>query len=123
MEEIKMPDFYLTSTESDILKQPRKCYIIKKFKAEKREGFLLIKIDPPIIGQNFGLGGNDIDYVALSHRHVGASLFPISEWPLHVFVARLLINPDFVDKLLIKDTQLIAWGEIYKTEEEAQQNK
>ena len=94
-----LPDFYLASSEGYDMEEPRKCYKIKKLNGIKND-YLLIKIDPPIIGQKYGLGGKDIDKVLVFTRHVGASLFPINKWPVYVHIARLLIeNPESFDKI------------------------
>ena len=114
-----LPDFYLASSEGYDMEEPRKCYKIKKLNGIKND-YLLIKIDPPIIGQKYGLGGKDIDKVLVFTRHVGASLFPINKWPVYVHVARLLIeNPESIDKISPNEYHRIAWAELYQTEEKA----
>ena len=111
------PDFYLSSTEGYGLETPRACFRIKRLKGRSYDDYLLVKIDPPIFGQAYGLGAEDIDYVVLAVRYVKTSLFPISEWPLYVHVARLLCDTDIADKTSLeeKDIELIGWGEINQT--------
>jgi len=51
---------------------------------------MLIEIEPALIGQSFGLGATDIRELIISTRHAGQTLYPISEWPSFVYVARIL---------------------------------
>lgn len=114
------PDFYLASTEGYDLEEPRKCWRIRRLTTSHRNDLLLIRIDPPLIGQHYGLGGCDIDFVIIATRHEGATLFPITTWPVYVHVARLLIElPEGISKLQTTDFESIAWAELYKTEKDA----
>jgi hypothetical protein len=114
------PDFYLASTEGYDLEEPRRCWRVKQLTTDSRNDLLLVKIDPPLIGQKYGLGGRDIDLVLIAPRQQGGSLFPINEWPLYVHVARLLIeNPEDRDTLHPNEFESIAWAELYRTEEDA----
>jgi hypothetical protein len=83
------PDVYLASSEGYEMEEPRQWWRIKRVATESGDDLLLMKINPPLVGQKFGLGDKDIDMVFVAPRHVGASLFPISEWPLFVHVARV----------------------------------
>lgn len=113
-------DFYLVSSEGYGMEKPRKCYRIKRLKGAQRDDYLLIKIDPPLIGQKYGLGGRDIDKVIIATRHKGDSLFPIKEWPVFIHVARILID-DLEDRETVVDNEFeeIGWAELYETEEAA----
>lgn len=114
------PDFYLASSEGYGLESPRGCKRVKRMISTSQNDLMLIEIDPPLIGQKYGLGGRDINHVIISPRHQGSSLFPISEWPTFVHVARPLIdNIENCDVLAENEFELIAWAEIYQTEEEA----
>lgn len=87
----------------------------------ERDDYLLVRIEPPIIGQRYGLGGRDIDCVLLATRHEGASLFPIREWPVFVHIARLRIeHPEDRDEVNDDELSSIMWGELYPTEEDAE---
>jgi hypothetical protein len=73
------------------------------------------------MGQPYGLGGQDIDELVLSPRHRGAVLEPPSEWPLYVFVLRLL-GGDVVRELAIsspEQIEIISWAMLVRTEGEA----
>jgi hypothetical protein len=114
------PDFYLSSAESDTLREPRKCWSIKRLRGEIRDDYLLIQIFPPIIGQPFGLGAKDIDLVIIAPRHKGISLFPITSYPVFVHVARPLIDDvESRDMIYNQESEVMFWGELYETEENA----
>lgn len=122
-ENFAQADFYLASSEGYDLEEPRRCWRVKRLMSDHRDDLLLIRIDPPILGQPFGLGACDIDHVVVAAtRHVGASLFPPSEWPLYVHVLRLL-NDDAAgrDRLREGEYESIAWAELYSSEEAARQ--
>lgn len=114
------PDFYLASSEGYGMEEPRSCWRLKRLATDKRDDLLLTKIDPPLLGQKYGLGDRDVDVVLLATRHKGASLFPINEWPLFVHVARLLIeSPQEQTSLREEDFESIAWAELYRSPSEA----
>jgi hypothetical protein len=85
-----------------------------------RDDLLLIRIDPPLIGQKYGLGEHDIDLVLIATRHLGETLFPIDSWPVYVHVARPLVDvPEKHDKLSTDQYESVAWAELYPTEDAA----
>ena len=115
-----IPDFYLASTEGYDLEDPRKCWKIRRLSTPDRNDLLLIRIDPPLIGQKYGLGGRDIDRVIVATRHKGYTLFPVTTWPAYVHVARLLVDlPEDKSELQAAEFEPIAWAELYKTEKDA----
>jgi len=80
----------------------------------------LIQIDPPLIGQSFGLGSSDTDELLISPRFEGSTLCPITEWPAHVYVARILDESVRATKTVKSgQVQVIAWGLLFRTLEEA----
>ena len=114
------PDFYLSSSEGYGLEIPRRCWRVRRISTDSRDDLLLLKIDPPLIGQKYGLGSHDIDLILVATRYDGSSLFPINEWPVFVHVIRSLIdNPEQRNKLSHGEFESIAWAEIYRTEEDA----
>jgi hypothetical protein len=114
------PDFYLSSTEGYDMESVRRSWRIKRMATANRDDLLLIEIDPPLIGQKYGLGDRDVKIVVIAPRHEGTSLFPIKEWPLSVHVARLLIdNPKDRNVLSDHDFESIGWAELYRTEDDA----
>jgi hypothetical protein len=69
-----------------------------------------------------GLGGRDIDLVLLATRHKGDSLLPVSQWPLPIYVCRLLVDhPERRLRLADADFELVASAELYKSEDDASQ--
>ena len=114
------PDFYLESSEGENeLNEPRRCFAIKRISSDNRNDLLLVRIDPPLIGQQFGLGDQDVDQVILATRHEGTTLFPVSEWPLYVHVARFLVPHKAADLVHNSEMESFAWGELYPTEKAA----
>jgi hypothetical protein len=113
-------DFFLASSEGYGLTEPRSCKRIKRVRSDNRDDLLLVKIEPPLIGQPFGLGERNIDTLLIATRHKGDSLFPISRWPIYVHVARLLIdNPERRDQIHDNEFESIAWAELYRTQKDA----
>jgi hypothetical protein len=113
-------DFCLASSESYHLTEPRSCKRIKRVRSDNRDDLLLVKVEPPLIGQLYGLGGRDIDTLLVATRHKGDSLFPISKWPVSVHVARLLIeNPERREQIHDNEFESVAWAELYRTKEDA----
>ena len=115
---MEKPDFFLVSSEGRP-DQPRRCFRLQRVLGRSGDDYLLVRIDPPIIGQPFGLGGRDIDRVILATKYVGSSLFPISEWPMSVHVARLLRELRKGDTLTKEDLEVIDWAQLYSSKEEA----
>ncbi len=92
-------DFFLSAAgESEGLASPRACWEKARLKDQVRDDHMLVEIEPPLIGQGYGLGGQDITSLILSARHEGFPLFPVKEWPCHVYIARIL--DDTVSKTL-----------------------
>lgn len=117
----KSPDFYLsTAGEYGALAAPRACWQKARLRDDTRDDYMLIDIQPALDGQRFGLGGKDITSLVLSSRHVGQTLFPPSEWPAFVYVARILDDAVFSSVSFTNEqVQLIAWGTVFRTPEEA----
>ena len=120
---IQPSDFYLVSSEGYGLEQVRKCYRLKRLGGRRTDDYLLVRIDAPLPGQRYGLGSAMIHQVVLATRHEGESLFPVSEWPLYVHVARPLHEVRRQRKLAASDLELIGWAEIYPTEEVARERR
>jgi hypothetical protein len=110
-------DFFIASSEGYGMSEPRACYSLRRLRTESRDDLLLIRIEPPLIGQQYGMGGRDVDTVFVAPRHKGTSLFPPHHWPIYVHVGRLLGSPDNPpDPLHRTDYEEIAWAELYETE-------
>lgn len=92
----------------------RKCRVLGRLKDDFRDDYMLVSIDPPVIGQEYGLGDQDITKLVISTRSQGETLFPISAWPCRVYISRIL-NEQAVENGLLKqnDIELIVWGNIF----------
>jgi hypothetical protein len=111
------PDFYLVSSNGYGLEEPRSCWRIKRVIAGKRDDFLLTRVDPPA---PIEFGRRHVDLVLLASKHVGFSLFPITNWPAAVYVFQPLVpDPESRDWFLKNEYYLTAWAELYRTEQEA----
>lgn len=87
---------------------------------EYRDDYMLIDIDPPLTGARFGLGGEKITSLVIASRHRGQTLYPVSEWPSYVYVARIVDNKSpSTSALATGQIELIAWGAIFKSLGEA----
>jgi hypothetical protein len=115
------PNFFLSSAgEYKLLSEPRACWEKTRLRDNVRDDYMLIEIKPPLIAQGFGLGGNDITQLIISTRHQGYTLHPITEWPSHVYVTRILDEAVLRASSFTKNqVELIAWAMIFPTLEAA----
>jgi hypothetical protein len=85
-----------------------------------RKECALVQLSPGVIGREFG-AVNDLELFIIAPRHEGWGLSPIREFPCFVFICRLLIdnveNKQEIDK---NDVEIVGWGELYRTREDAQ---
>ena len=81
-------DFYLCLNEGT--GEPQACWIKGRRRYGDRDDCMLVAVEPPIIGQTYGLGSEDIYHLLLATRWQGQTLLPISQWPTHTYVLRLL---------------------------------
>lgn len=111
-------DFFLRLREGE--GEPRACWFKRRLRDKFRDDWMLVAIEPPLIGQSYGLGETDIYFLMLATRHRGHTLFPVSEWPAHVYVLRIIdsavIERDEFDN---SETELIEWGVLHKNYEDA----
>jgi hypothetical protein len=79
-----------------------------------------VEIEPPLIGQKYGLGEHDLAEVIIIPRHEGDFIANVALGPVSVHVARSLVG-NLRGREIIGDNELhlIAWAEIYKSEEDA----
>lgn len=119
----KRPDFFMSAAGemTGDFAAVRACWIRGRVRDDVHDGHMLVEIDPPVIGQKYGLGGRDITAVILSPRFHESPLSPVVEWPGHVYVSRIL-DQSVIESLAISKGQveLIAWAMIFPTIEEAQ---
>jgi hypothetical protein len=115
------PDFYLaTGVEYGALAVPRDCRIEARLSNKVRDDHLLVRIDPPLVGQSFGLGSRDIEQLVLTAIFEGSGLCPINAWPAHVYIARILDESIGTTRTIKSgQVQVIAWGMLFQTMAEA----
>jgi hypothetical protein len=111
-------DFFLRLNEGT--GEPRACWCKRRLRDKARDDWMLVAIEPPVIGQPYGLGEEDIYHLLLATRLQGQGLFPVSQWPASVYVVRLL-NKSVLQQEEFDNaqTQLIDWGVLHRTFEDA----
>jgi hypothetical protein len=114
------PNFYLVSGERSDPQTPTACWAERRLRDSRRDDYMLVHIRPAIIGQKYGLGGSEIDRLVLSARLTGNTLYPIKEWPCHVYVMRIL-NGRILNSLSLDegDVEMISWGTLHRTLDDA----
>ena len=115
------PDFVLDPTDTGDLRLLRHCWKVRRLGDEIRDDYLLVRVAPPFEGKEYGRRSDEtIDHVLLCTRHRGHSLFPVREWPEHVYVATVDLGV-LAEATSFRSNQatLIAWGLIYPTEDQA----
>jgi hypothetical protein len=114
------PDFYLSSTDTDALSEPRKCYVIKKISFDNQRDLLAVRINPPINGQSFGFS-EKVKILILAPHKKGVSLAINEKFPIDVYV---LIISSYDQRVRthfkLGELQLVYWGEIYQTYKDAE---
>lgn len=115
------PDFLLTTLgeSSGPLAEPRACRTMGRLRDQNRDDYMLVEIDPALSGQRYGLGGQEITQLLLSTRLKGQTLFPIKDWPVSVYVTRILDGAILrTSSFTAAQVELIAWGSLYRSLDE-----
>jgi len=112
--------YFLSSLDSSRFEPVRECELLKQLWFDTGKKCALVKLNPPVIGQDFNVGA-DIESVVLANRHEGATLFPIDEFPCFVVIARPL-KPGLEDRdtITMDDLQIIGSGELYRSRGDAE---
>lgn len=115
----KQPDFYLITGERSEPIMPTACWAFERLRDSSHDDYMLVHISPAIVGQKFGLGPTNIDRLILSTRLAGTSLYPIQQWPCHVYVMRIK-NEDILTsrRLDAADVEMISWGTLHKDKDD-----
>jgi hypothetical protein len=117
------PSFYLASVDSYPTLAPRSCFVEERLSVqEERDDYLRVRIEPPIQGQPFGRGERLVKDVVLATRYAGTTLPPISEWPMTVFICRI-VNDSIRNsgKASAQDVEVMLIGELYNSLSAAQE--
>ena len=114
------PDFFLISGERSDPIVATACWREGRLSDGNRDDYMLVSIDPPIVGQKYGLGATNINNLILSAHLLGVALFPITRWPCFVNVMRIK-NEAILKSLLFQaaDIEIIGRGSLLPTKEEA----
>jgi hypothetical protein len=113
----RTPSFYLVSVETMPYIDPRACHLLEVLRSQERQDdFLRVQIVPPLEhAQNH-------NEVVLATRYIGSSLNPISEWPIDVYVCRIL-NASIRNsgKVSSRDLQILFIGQLLPSLKEAEE--
>lgn len=110
---------YLSSLESYRFEPVRKCRLVRLIRFDTGKPCALVSLHPGVSGQDFGVPG-DLDTLILATRHEGASLAPIREFPCFVYIGIPSLHWDSSrDEISSDHVQIIAWGELYASAEDA----
>ena len=114
---------YLSSLDSARFEPVRVCQIVDIRKFGSGKDAVVATLDPGVPGQDFG-SGEDIDTVILATRFEGASINPIDKFPCFVFIAiPAQGRPLPASPIRSDDLQIIGWGELYRSSEDATSHK
>jgi hypothetical protein len=81
---------------------------------QSRPDSLWVEVDPPLSAPRLNIPGPDVKDVILATRHVGASLQPVNESPVHVYICRALRDDIYsTGRFEDADVKQIEWGEVY----------
>ncbi len=107
-----MVNFYLISTELREPYEPRACRIVRRLRSEVRDDLALVEVEPPL-ARHIHETDEDISWLILASRQQGGSLFPVSEWPLPVYICRLKgKDKPAGDTIASEDLAILDWGEV-----------
>ena len=112
--------FLSTAGEYQPLAEPHACWELDRMRDSLRDDYMLVRIEPPFRDER--IGPEDLDTLILSTRLRPHSLYPITSWPVHVYVTRV-VEPAILKALRFKkeEVQLLAWGAIFETLKDAEE--
>ena len=102
----------LTSTEYERLTGPITCEILSNMYVNNRQ-VLVVKIEPPLTGIDYGRGFRAINYLHLISKYKDAEIKNLNKFPIDVivFVPDNLEEPLKIDRKWSK-MQSIGWAEL-----------
>lgn len=104
-------DVLLRSTELREPYEPRRCRLLKRLRSELRDDLALVEVLPPFEPDVYG-SPEAFDQLILAARHEGDTIFPVSRWPLRVYICRVdeaTTRGEFVPS---SSVTILDWGEI-----------
>lgn len=119
----RVPDFYLASSETLGLEDPRRCWREREVLLEGgNRPLLLVRIEPNLVGSNFNLSF-DPNEVLLAPRHSRGRL-ETNHWPVYVHVAVFIGTGSGLGRSVsLANVEHIAWGELYPSQREAEERR
>ena len=110
-----MFNFYLASTELREAYEPLACRIIRRVRSELLDDLALVEVERPLPRQVYDTP-QDVRWLILASRLKGTTLFPVSQWPLSVYICRLKgkCEPPS-EAIMAEDLAILDWGEIRRT--------
>jgi hypothetical protein len=120
---MQMKTYYLSSLESVKFEPTRRCDFVASLRLTTGKSCVLVRISPAISLQEYNLT-DDVDTLVLVSRHEGQDITAIQTFPFFVFIARALIANIQDSGVISKDNlQILAWGELYRTKEDADEHR
>ncbi|MBI9090104.1 MAG: hypothetical protein JEZ12_12890 [Desulfobacterium sp.] len=106
---------YLSSYEYEEFEKPRKIVSLTKLKIEGRVAFRVL-VDIPVFGQDYGLGGVDVDTLYIVGRFEDIEELNSFPFEVHVLIPKMIGSDTFnsLDQL-----QNIGWASVYDNEKDA----
>ena len=104
--------FLLTSTELREPYEPRTCRVVRRLRNEVRDDLALVEIEPPLPAHVYD-SARDLDHLILGAKHEGRTLFPVSEWPLYVYICGMKNGQaPQGEQIYSMDFSILDWGRI-----------
>lgn len=116
---------YLNSLEDDEFSHTRECQILRSITLSNGKDALIVRVDPPVIGQYFDQG-TDVSVFALVARSEGQSVTHIRHYPCSVHIAKLRRSDRLYTNdppINVSDLYVVAWGDLYRTRDDAETHR
>lgn len=116
-----MKRLYLSSYEYDDFSVPREVIQYHELTIDGRK-VMMLHIENPLIGQQYGWGGEDIDKIYVTNRFEGDSLDKLDTFPIDVYVL-IPKNPKIFLPSSLSELSNIAWACLYDNLKDAENHK
>jgi hypothetical protein len=108
---------YISSYEYKEFEIPREVLHYQKINLDKRN-VLIVEVDQPLIGQKYGLLGDDITKFYLVNRVDENAFDKLNKFPIDVHIL-IVKNPKTINPTSIMELQNIAWACLYDNKKDA----
>ena len=112
---------YLSSYEFSDFEISRKVTHFQRMKLDDRN-VLKIEVESPLIGQKYGLFGNDIAIFYLVNRVDENAFVKLSKFPIDVHVL-IVANPEINNPSSLEELQNIAWACLDDNKDDAKNHR